>query len=146
MSGSTKLFAEAFLSKVRDFVARIETGENKAKVRIPKWLRDNIKEFDKPNPENPKETLADRFYLDFRNGLVHEGRIKNLGQFSYEDEEIVSLKSGVMLINPRLLLIEMKRALKIYFKKLHNDPDIFRKFRENFMKDFEEEVNRAKTI
>ena len=44
--------------------------------------------------------LAARFYEDFRNGLVHEGRVKNGGQFSLEVDETVRELQGLLLINP----------------------------------------------
>ena len=129
-----------------DFIARIATGEQQDGRRFVSWLRSNIKEFDKPNPKNPTLTLATRFYDEFRNGLVHEGLIKNLGQFSYEKGELVLLDGDVMLINPKLLLVEVEKALEGYLKKLHEDPMIFKKFKNTLKNDFEQEVNRAKRI
>jgi len=132
-----------------DFIARIvtgKTGKDKTHERIKEWLEANIQEFRKPNPKEPTETLADRFYIDFRCGLVHEGRINNLGQFSYEQQELVSLEQDVMLINPELLLVEVERALESYLALLHTDTDAFEKFKNNLRNDFEEEVIRARTL
>lgn len=129
-----------------DFIARIATGEQWDGSRFVGWLKDNIKAFDKPNPKNSTQTLASRFYKEFRNGLVHEGRIKNLGQFSYEKEELVSIDGDVMLVNPELLLVKVEKALEDYFKKLCEDAKIFKQFKNTLKNDFEQEVNRAKRI
>jgi len=41
--------------------------------RMIKWLKKNIKEFRKVDPNYKSRTLADRFYDEFRNGLIHKG-------------------------------------------------------------------------
>ena len=57
-----------------DFLARIKTGLlNGVGKRFENWLRDNIKEFAIQDPASQSQTLASRFYNEFRNGLVHEG-------------------------------------------------------------------------
>lgn len=53
-----------------DFLARIAIGSDKVGERLRVWLKDNI---------SANDDLANRFSKDFRNGLVHEGRIKNCG-------------------------------------------------------------------
>jgi len=63
-----------------DFLARISIGTDRVRERITDWLKTNIVGF-RGNLNSPKQTLANRFYDEFRNGLVHEGRIKNAGQF-----------------------------------------------------------------
>jgi hypothetical protein len=54
---------------------------------------------------------AQRLYYDFRNGLVHEGRIKSGGQFSFDYAQTVSLIQNVLLINPHYLADELTTAL-----------------------------------
>lgn len=132
-----------------DFIARIvtgKTGKTETRERFKEWLEANIQEFRKPNPKEPTETLAARFYRDFRCGLVHEGRITNLGQFSYEQQELVSLEQDVMLVNPELLLVEIERALGSYLALLRTNTDAFEKFEKNLRNDFEEEVIRARSL
>ena len=43
------------------------------------------------------DALAERFYEDFCNGLVHEGRVKNGDQFSLEVDETVKELQGLLL-------------------------------------------------
>lgn len=59
-----------------DFLSRITYPTEKVGDRMERWLRSNIKEFNTGD-------CARRFYEDFRNGLVHEGRIKPFGEFSF---------------------------------------------------------------
>ncbi|MCX9009527.1 MAG: hypothetical protein OIN66_00255 [Candidatus Methanoperedens sp.] len=54
-------------------------------MRFKQWLKEHITAFDNSDPNS--DILADKFYDEFRNGLVHEGRIKNVGQFSYDKKE-----------------------------------------------------------
>ncbi len=44
-------------------------------IRFKQWIKEHITAFDSPNPNS--ELVADKFYDEFRNGLVNEGRIKN---------------------------------------------------------------------
>jgi hypothetical protein len=79
-----------------DALARVQFSDPKVGDRIKRFAREQLKSF-------PTEALATRFYDDFRNGLVHEARIKEGGQFSLEIGGTVEELSGVMLINPARL-------------------------------------------
>ena len=68
-----------------------------------------------------KGGLATRFYEDFRNGLVHEARIKNGGQFSLEIGSTVEQLRGVLLINPARLGVEVRSAINGYAALLERD-------------------------
>lgn len=112
-----------------DFLARIQTGEEKVGQRIEKWLVDNLSAFAGPDPQNPKRTLAQRFCGEFRNGLVHEGRIKNGGQFSYDDTDLVRIVEPVMIVNPNTLLEGISDSFYRYIKKVSSDELTFQSFR-----------------
>lgn len=129
-----------------DSIARIATGKQEVGERMADWIKVNIKEFDKPDPKDPRRTLADRFYAEFRNGLVHEARIKNLGQFSNETEEMILLEKDVLLINPQLLLAEVEKSIKVYLRKLSTDHDTFKKFKRTLERDFKDEARRARRL
>jgi len=55
--------------------------------------------------------LAQRLYDEFRNGLTHEARIKNAGEFSFDWPQTVRLAGGGLCINPTYLLREVEDAL-----------------------------------
>jgi len=119
-----------------DFLARISLDANGVKDRIVKWLRTNIIRFEYSD-------LADRFYEEFRNGLVHEGRIKNAGQFSYEYHKVISMVDDTMLVNPDLLLNAVMDSFQSYLKKLRTDDLIYHALRSALLSDFQREVELA---
>ena len=75
-----------------DFLARITIGADNVGERIERWLSKCITEFNQNDPDDRSRTLARRFYKEFRNGLVHEGRIKNCGQFSDNFNELIHME------------------------------------------------------
>ena len=132
-----------------DFLARIETGWDKVYKRFKYWVKNNIKEFYTSEPDTPLQEFVDRFYEDFRNGLVHEGRIKNAGQFSYDDNVLVKFDKvngpkPIMIINPKFLQEAISKSFEKYIKKVQNEESIFKKFKSVLMGDFQQDVEYAK--
>ena len=119
-----------------DFLARIMINLEKVGQRIKRWLITNIPSFD--------ETLAQRFYEDFRNGLVHEGRIKNCGQFSYDsNKELIRIENEIMIVNPNMLLEKIIDSFKHYMNKVENNGFTFQQFRCALIRDFQKDVECA---
>jgi hypothetical protein len=127
-----------------DFIARISIGEND-KNRFEKWLCNNIPHFNKKDPNNGNKTLAKRFYEEFRNGLVHEGRIKGCGQFSYEFKDTISVNDGAMLINPEILLKDIKKAFEEYIREVKENQKTFIELKEALKRDFQGDVDYSVT-
>jgi hypothetical protein len=48
---------------------------------------------------------------EFRNGLVHEGRIKLAAEFSFDIEETLARVEDVWVINPERLVEELRTSL-----------------------------------
>lgn len=91
--------------------------------RFEGWVRKNLNEFNKPDPADSEETLAYRFYYEFRNGLVHEGRIKNRGEFSNVCKELVDTPDGIMLINAEKLLKKINDIFEKYITDIEKEKD-----------------------
>lgn len=89
--------------------------------RFKKWVTKNLTEFDKH--DYTCGTLACRFYNEFRNGLIHEGRIKNRGQFSNVYKELVDTSEGIMLINPENLLNKINDIFEKYITNIEKETD-----------------------
>jgi len=89
---------------------------------------------------------AGRIYEDYRCGLVHEGRIKNLGQFSYYLSVVIELIDNIMLINPDNLYEELKKAFKNYLSTIRIDELKFLEFKRMFEIDFKEEIEKVKQM
>jgi hypothetical protein len=62
--------------------------------------------------------LTQRLFDDFRNGLSHEGRIKNGGEFSFDPPQTVRHLGGRLCINPAHLLNEVEDALALQIAEL----------------------------
>ena len=116
-----------------DFLARIAMGKRKRPgPRIREWIEGSIKEFKGNN-------LSRKFYEDFRNGLIHEGRIKNGGQFTYDVSKIYC-EDDVMLINPGMVLNSIKISFQSYLSDIKVDEEKFNEFKELLMDDFKKEI------
>lgn len=104
-----------------DALARLQTGERVVGRRFKTFARHYLASF-------ASESRADCLYDHFRNGLVHEGRIKSGSQFSLDTTETITNINGIMLVNPVLLANEVGIALDRYIDVLHADARVFRGF------------------
>jgi hypothetical protein len=51
-----------------------------------------------------EKKTAEKIWELFRHGLVHEGRVKPLGQFPFETGTAVEIAGDAVIVNPELLL------------------------------------------
>jgi hypothetical protein len=86
------------------------------------------------------DDARESFYEDFRNGLVHEARIKKGGEFSLEQGTTVTACGGSPRINPLHLWKEVSAALSAYVKTLREDEAERTKFVANLRSTFEQEL------
>lgn len=77
------------LSRYDSKYAKLDTDQK----RISQWVQEKLPSFE--------DGYNSRFYYDFRNGLVHEARIKKAGSFSYEIDKTFILKDEKMVIIQR---------------------------------------------
>jgi hypothetical protein len=97
-----------------DALARVRFSEPKVGDRIRRFAREELKSF-------RSEARATRFCDDFRNGLVHEARIKEGCQFSLEIGSTVEELDGLMLINPARLAAEVRASVDAFADMLNRD-------------------------
>ena len=83
-----------------------------AEVPPEAWLAKNIGAF------GNDEQLAGRFWRWFRDGLVHEGRIKSFGQFSLDFSELLTVVEPAMIVNPQRLLRSTQAAFASQIERL----------------------------
>ena len=128
-------FASGLLCIVTiDFLSRIANPESEeVGKRIERWLRSNINEFNTAD-------CARRFYKDFRCGLVHEGRIKPFGEFSFESKQMITLQDEIMRVNPGMLLEQIAQSFQAYLSRLIVDEKEFLKLQTCLKNDFNSEV------
>ncbi len=115
-----------------DALARLRFG-NGVGDRFKRFAREQLKSF-------ASGDLAERFYQEFRNGLVHEARLKEGGQFSLDIGSTVEELKGLLLVNPRLLAVEVHSALDGYVTLLRGEAKELAKLaqalRQDHAKDF----------
>ena len=126
---------------VIDFLGRFYFGQcqrrRDTKCRFISWLL-------KYTGSSFDFDLADKFYTDFRNGLVHECRIKNGGEFSLNISNLKEERNGGkhLAINPKILLEEIKNGFKKYLEDLKRDSILFKRLRDCLMTDFKEDFSK----
>ena len=122
-----------------DFLSRFYAGcpENKVRERFVDWISVYMKpHFDKK--------LATKFYEDFRNGLVHECRIKNGGEFTLRSEEVIYIVDQKYLrVNPRNLLYLVYEGFEEYVNDIKNDEVLYEELKNCLMKDFENDFGKG---
>lgn len=97
-----------------DALALYETGNSEVGFRFKRWCEENL-------PSFADKGRRDRFYRFFRNGLVHEGRIKNGGEFSLDPGMTIIDNPPIMSINPRYLAEEVIDGLDRFVAKIQDD-------------------------
>lgn len=119
-----------------DALARLKIGGDVG-TRFRQFVQDELPSFAAPG-------LSERFYDDFRNGLVHEARIKLGGQFSLQTPETLSYDGTYMVVNPTFLLDEVNQALNNYSVLLRTDAAELPKLAKKLKADHAEDVQAAK--
>ncbi len=116
-----------------DALARYENHREARDIRFTAWIADHI-------PDLRTPPLAKRFHEDFRHGLVHEGRVKNGGQFSFDTAEAVVAEDGVLIVNPSYLLPPIRSGLHAFATRLLSDHAHYRGFVQLLEREFRAEL------
>ena len=129
-----------------DFLAKYFLGADKAtKQTFVRWLSSIAPQFLERDPRNDQQTLAIRFYQDFRCGLVHQGRVLNLGQFSFEPKEVVISDRTGIIVNPRLLLDGIDHAFEAYVINAESKSSVRDRLIKQLKEDFDQELKMFHT-
>jgi hypothetical protein len=130
---------------VIDLLATLEFGRDMStKDGISNWLTEYVEEFRKfPEGLSKDDTVATLFARHFRHGLVHQGSIGGLGQFSSKGNELWSVGEPPwvgLIINPSLLLERVEKGLEKYCEML-TTPAQREKFIKQIKLQFEPELS-----
>lgn len=98
-----------------DALARIQIG-GAVGERFIKFAAAELPSF------NLQERAA-RLYFEYRNGLIHEARIKKGAQFTLQFDTTLTDLDGVLIINPRSLLHELREALLRFVAHLQSNSE-----------------------
>lgn len=111
---------------------------------------DRIKELLK-SLEYPKDTKVDaipkfakEFDDNFRNGLIHEGRIKAGGQFAFRDGPLFMYENNFLIVDPSVLLTLVSNYFEKYIEKLHSSEPDFIVFQKKIKRLFDSEIQAIK--
>ncbi|MEP7169418.1 MAG: hypothetical protein ABI855_08630 [Bacteroidota bacterium] len=96
--------------------------------------------------EDDFNKIANKFYEYFRNGLIHEGRIKGCGQFTYESNQLLFFENNILVINPSVLLDKVVEYFNNYIEKLKKDNDHYSIFIKKLEKLFSPEIHKLKQL
>jgi hypothetical protein len=81
-----------------------------------------IEAFCRKIPDLDVNDNVEVFCRDFRQGLVHQGLVKNGGEFSFDLERIAKRDHERLIVNPECLALQMRQMLKDYIDELYRDP------------------------
>jgi len=115
-----------------DALARMVTLSAGGRGRFEKFARDQLTSF-------ASGDRAHRLYEAFRNGLVHEGRIKSGAQFSFDFENTVEEFPEAFVINPSRLGQEVESALQEYIEQLRSNEHLRHSLAKFLSKDHEKD-------
>ena len=119
-----------------DALARLKIG-GAVGTRFRQFVQNELRSF-------ATRGLSQRFYDDFRNGLVHEARVKLGGQFSLQTPRTLCYDRTYMVVNPEFLLDEVGQALKRYSVLLRTDAAELPKLAKKLKADHAVDVQAAK--
>jgi len=111
-----------------DALARLQTGRDDVGGRFRDWCAAHL--------PSCTDAISERFYKGFRNGLVHEARIKDGGEFSLEARETFQEIGDILSCNPTCLLAEVEAALDAYLHTLEVDSAELEALRGRICDDF----------
>lgn len=116
-----------------DALARLKYG-GKVGDRFREFASEQLQSFSQVG-------LDQRFYDDFRNGLVHEARLKRGAQFSLETGTTVTQFNEILVVNPKYLATEVRTALESYVAVLKRDGAERQKLADMLKQDLEEDLH-----
>jgi hypothetical protein len=87
------------------------------------------------------ESVARLFVETFRNGLVHEARVKDGGEFSMEVPRVAQKRGGSLAVNPRLLADSVHARLTSYRERLHKETAELNALKRKIRRRFAAELN-----
>lgn len=126
-----------------DLLSRLKSNSEEVRKRYVHWLATEIPEFAQRLP-GKKQIVADLFYKQFRNGLVHEGRIKDGGQFSYIFGGMITVENQFMIVNPRQLADNIETVFNRYMTEVLTSSEESQSFTQMLKRDFGAEIAHAK--
>lgn len=96
----------------------------------------SIKKLDNKESKRQVKIIND----DYRNGLIHEGRIKNLGQFVDVVKDLFISGEGNSMINPTIMVNETRLTFYKYVAEIKESKEKMYHFKNKCKQHFEKEI------
>jgi hypothetical protein len=112
-------------------------GFNNGMNRIGRLLNE-INDF---GPLEHDRALVTRVFTSrFRNGLIHEGRIKSGHQFSFCYNTLFMREGPFLIVDPRVLFLRVNEYFEVYVERLKADNGAYQQFASRIADQFEGEI------
>ncbi|MBL7876762.1 MAG: hypothetical protein JNL53_13935 [Cyclobacteriaceae bacterium] len=90
-----------------------------------------------------REQLSKKITECFRNGIIHNGRVKDACQFDYNfDEKLFASKENFLIVNTKPLHDLVVTVLNHYIEILNKDELILQQFLDRFKNEFDVELKK----
>lgn len=119
-----------------DAIAKTVTRKSNSHERLVEWVQKNLEGF----RQHLSKREVDNIYDEFRNGLVHEARIKNGSQFTYGIKYVVDIRNGITYINPKILLEQTRLAFNKFIDEMEDNIEGALDFAQRIIDDFELDI------
>lgn len=130
--GAVVLLASAIVA-----LARFERpARERNQVRYTNWSKVYV-------PSLGTKDSADKFYDDFRCGVVHEGRAKKGCVFTTEIGRAVWVEDGIMAVHPVRFWEEISQVLETFCARTLDSPALLQNLQRQLRDDFKAEMRIA---
>lgn len=100
------------------------------------WTAANVPGMSEPDPRRLDKRLAESFYEDVRNGLVHHNRLNRGAEFSTHFNGLVDVINDVLIVNPERLARSAREAWVAFIVNLEENPDLHRSVAQRMQRTF----------
>lgn len=131
--------AGVLLLSAIDAVGTFQTKRKGFKNKFIEFIKndDVFKSLEEPEKRRISEIMTN----EFRNGLIHNGRIKNACEFSFESQNLFYLTERTLVVNPIELFYCIEKNTSKFFDELKADEAAKKMFRDEFVRLYRKELN-----
>lgn len=134
-------FAAGLLSLTAvDAMSKLYFGPNRYRRTVSEDFRTFVK---LRLPSFASDRDSDTLYYQYRNGLVHEARIKNGGEFRLDQAATLEVSTAGPIVDPARLLTEVRAALDQLVAEMKGSAPFRREFTKLLKREFAFELQDA---
>jgi len=121
-----------------DALGKVESPDASVGERFKHYCRARL-------PSFANEAESRQLYELFRNGTVHEARVKDGTEITFESGVCVETAPGGIRVNPQYLLEEVRSALFTQMEEIRNNDDSLKRFKKYLLQQFHTELEGINT-